>query len=261
MSDGLEDEPGQLLLHVLGISEWFGIHQAAGCIGTDAALKKLHTLISTLNYIKNIDEDELETCRVHGRKIARLLSYPSHDTSLPIASVTTTDIASKLRGNPLLNTEWLSPEERLAFSDSIDGAHSSQKELDDSKTDGEPFVPISPPRFIEWESSKVDCCMWRIPNINNLAPLSIDMWQSWASLSTDDIKMCRANALRGFSWIESFPPIMTTWPMTVFRAPKYKFLIAAGAKIRGNFITNAARIPQEHKTKFWNWHRPLTLLM
>lgn len=119
-----------------------------------------------------------------------------------------------------------------------------------SKADGEPFVPISPPRFIEWETSKVDCCMWRIPNINNLAPLSIDMWQSWASLSSDDIARCRANALRGFSWIETSPSIITKWPMTIFGAPKYKCPIAAWAKIRGNFVTNSSRSSHEHKTKF-----------
>lgn len=127
---------------------------------------------------------------------------------------------------------------------------------DDSKSEGEPFIPLNPPCFIEWESSRVDYCMWRIPNINNLAPISIDMWRSWASLSTNDIKLCQANALRGFSWIETSPPITTCWPMTVFGAPKYKCHVAAGAKIRGNFVTDTSQIAHQHKTKFWNWHMP-----
>lgn len=60
MNRGPEEEPGQLLLHVLGISEWFSVYQAAGCIGTEAALQKLNTFICSLDCIESIDEDELE---------------------------------------------------------------------------------------------------------------------------------------------------------------------------------------------------------
>lgn len=210
-------------------------------IGSEATLLKLNSYTSSLSSIENIDEDELEQSRSLGRKIARMLSYPSPTPTDQSSVSSSTDIASRLRDNPLINTEWLSPDKRVAFLECIDGAHSSQKEYDESKAEGEPFVPLTPPRFIEWESSKVDCCMWRIPNINNLAPLSIEMWKSWASLSAADVTQCRTNALRDFSWIETSPPFVTSWPMTVFGAPKYKCPIAAGAKIRGNFVTSSSR--------------------
>lgn len=61
---GLNDEPGQLLLHFLGINEWFSVYHAAGCIETDAALLKLNTFIADLNCMESIDEDELGNSRI-----------------------------------------------------------------------------------------------------------------------------------------------------------------------------------------------------
>lgn len=117
-----------MLLHVLGITEWFCIHQAVGCIGIEAALQRLNTFITSLYSIESIDEDELESSRCLGQKMARLLAY----TTVPSLNLSpaggSTDIAGILRENPLLNTEWLSPEERTAYVESIEGVHSSQKE-------------------------------------------------------------------------------------------------------------------------------------
>lgn len=78
MNRNIDDEPGQLLLHVLGITKWFSIYQTAGCIGFEAALQKLNSYISSLNNIESIDEDELEQSRILGWKIARMLSYPTN---------------------------------------------------------------------------------------------------------------------------------------------------------------------------------------
>lgn len=197
-----------MLLHILGINGWFRIYHAAGCIGIAATLQILNTFIFDLSSMENIDEDELDNSHILGQKIARLLLYTTHTNSILSSSFDTTNIASKLKDNPLLNTNWLSPEERAAFAKSIKG-DTPILPLEKSTTPSLKVNRLSrhpPPRSIEWESSKEAGCLWRIPNINNMTPISIKMWQSWASLSAYDIKRCRDSALRGFSWIESSPP-------------------------------------------------------
>lgn len=96
MHRGIEEEPGQLLLHVLGISEWFSIYHASGCVGTEAALLKLNTFIASLNSIECIDEDELTTSCNLGRRVACLLSYPAVSHGDHSSTTTSSNIASIL---------------------------------------------------------------------------------------------------------------------------------------------------------------------
>ncbi|CAM6082443.1 unnamed protein product [Calypogeia fissa] len=125
----------------------------------------------------------------------------------------------------------------------------------DTPTSGEPYVPVLPPRHLEWESSKVDGCLWKIKNINNLAPISLEMWQAWGTINSEEVLQCRERALNAVTLCDKAPVFISKWPMTIFGAPKYKCKIAAGAKIRGPLDTKTTRLT-EHKSKLWNWMRP-----
>lgn len=60
-------------------------------------------------------------------------------------------------------------------------------------------MPFYPAWHIEWEVSAMNAMMWRIPNVNHLAPISVDMWQYWAFLTPKEIQARHANAIRGVS--------------------------------------------------------------
>ncbi|CAM6094432.1 unnamed protein product [Calypogeia fissa] len=142
------------------------------------------------------------------------------------------DLAKQIRNNPLINMEWLSVEEQASLNDSLEVVDVSQKSSQEARGEGDPFVPSLPARHIEWEVSKVDACMWRIPNISTLAPISREIWRAWGTISDDEVEVCCQNALKGVTFFETNPPYLTKWPIKIFGAPKYKCTFAAGAKGR-----------------------------
>ncbi|CAM6082420.1 unnamed protein product [Calypogeia fissa] len=177
----------------------------------------------------------------------------------PVTVLSSVDLQTNIQGNPLSDTSWLTDNEATEMNAAmllVDCTPIVEKSPACEETAvGEPFVPVLPPRHIEWESSKVEGCMWKIKNINNLAPLSLEMWQAWGTVSNEEVLQCRERALKAITLSDKAPVFVSKWPMTVFGAPKYKCKGAAGAKVRGKFDTKNSRLT-EHKTKLWNWMRP-----
>ncbi|CAM6101187.1 unnamed protein product [Calypogeia fissa] len=154
-----------------------------------------------------------------------------------VTSLTTNvDLCSSIKENPLLNLNFPTEDELIEMNLSISYVDASPlpspAEASDVPCLEEPFVPLFPPRFLEWESSKEDGCMWWIKNINN-APISLDMWQAWGTISTAEVLQCRKQAFQDTSLCDKPPVYVSQWPMTIFGTPKYKCKVAIGAKIRG----------------------------
>ncbi|CAM6104313.1 unnamed protein product [Calypogeia fissa] len=257
------EEPGQSLLVLLGIEEWFAIYQLAQRHGLEAALGKIADFSAMLFDMELSDACKLERARNVVSAVVAALLHAEKNIGSPIPSTapsvtmpdTQLDLCSSVKENPLLDLQWLTPEERAELSQSLDTVNSSQSVTFEECFEGEPFVPVLPPRYIEWEASAVNGCMWKIPNINNLAPLSIAMWQAWATVSTLELRLCREQALQATTKSDKAPVFISCWPMRVFGSPKYHCTVAAGVKIRGQFVTNSTR-PDDHKSKLWNWLRP-----
>jgi hypothetical protein len=93
--------------------------------------------------------------------------------------------------------------------------------------------------------------MWKIQNINNLSPISVDMWMALGSITTAELLECQKSALEGVTLSNKPPQFISQWPMTAW---EYKCRLEAGAKIRGVLVTNSSRL-DDHKSKFWNWLR------
>ncbi|CAM6082137.1 unnamed protein product [Calypogeia fissa] len=187
---------------------------------------------------------------------------PVNSAASSSASSSSTDLRSTIQGNPLLDLAWLTEDELLEMKDTMSMVDCFPILTGDSEPDTptfeEPYVPVLPPRHLEWESSKVDACLWKIKNINNLAPLSLEISQAWGTVSTEEVLQCRECALNVVTLCDKSPVFISKWPMTIFGPPKYKCKIAAGAKIRGPLDTKNSRI-KEHKSKMWNWMRPYFL--
>ncbi|CAM6082055.1 unnamed protein product [Calypogeia fissa] len=184
---------------------------------------------------------------------------PVNSAASSSASSSSTDLRSTIQGNPLLDLTWLTEDELIEMNEAMSMVDCSPVLNGDSDPDTpsseEPYVPVLPPRHLKWESSKVEACLWKIKNINNLAPLSINIWQAWGTISTEEVLQCRECALNAVTLCDKSPVFISKWPMTIFGPPKYKCKVAAGAKVRGPLDTKNPRI-KEHKSKLWNWMRP-----
>ncbi|CAM6098860.1 unnamed protein product [Calypogeia fissa] len=159
------EEPGQSLLILLGIEEWFTIYNLAQSHGTSAALGKLEDFYALLFDMEINDALELEKAGnvVSAVVAALLLAEEKHGApGTRVAAIgvvmpdTQNDLCNSIKENPLLDTKWLTPEEQAQLSQALDTVNSSQSATSEECFEGEPFVPVLPPRYIEWEVSAVD---------------------------------------------------------------------------------------------------------
>ncbi|KAL3689440.1 hypothetical protein R1sor_015749 [Riccia sorocarpa] len=105
------------------------------------------------------------------------------------------DVLEETRAEKL---STLIEDEKAAYSDCVDNFHATQAEDNSSRTDaGNPFVPTDTPRTVEYKVSSRNSMMWKIPNMNNLSPFSIEMWTRLANLSETEIKTRENNAIHG----------------------------------------------------------------
>ncbi|CAM6102377.1 unnamed protein product [Calypogeia fissa] len=258
------EEPGQSLILLLRIEAWFTIYQLAHCNGVATALGKLEDYYATLYDMEANDVWKLEKAQnivnvvvaalIHAEEQLIVLVTPS-TTENNVRQDNQLDLCNGIKENPLLDVQWLAAEEQVELSQALENVNSSQSVSEEEVFTREPFVLVLPPRYIEWEVFAVDCCMWKIPNVNNLAPISIATWQAWATISSLELRLCREQALNVVTKSDKAPIFISSWPMWIFGYPKYHCRVAAGAKIIGQFVTSNIRL-DDHKSKLWNWLRP-----
>ncbi|CAM6084816.1 unnamed protein product [Calypogeia fissa] len=154
------NEPGQSLMLLLGIEAWVAIYHLAQRNGIATALGKMEDFYAALYDMEAEDAWELEKAqnvvnavvaalvRAENQSIAPVTPSATGNTTLQDSSP---DLCSSIKENPLLDVQWLTPEEQAALSQSLENVNSSQAVTSEEVFSGEPFVPVLPPRHIEWE--------------------------------------------------------------------------------------------------------------
>ncbi|CAM6104314.1 unnamed protein product [Calypogeia fissa] len=259
-----DSDQGPLLLLTLGIAEWSSIHHLARSISTESALGKLQEFVATLFALLEHDEEDVMEARKMSRQIDKVLNNdhnvptpPDQDQNTP-EKAAEVDIHTLVHSNPLMDLEFLSPKEQADLQDMIQNMEPADTEEVDGPHAGDTYIPIFPQRFVKHMVAPFDAMMWRIPNLNQLAPISMPMWQHWVNASVDELAECHDRAIRGVFESPLFPATAVTtlaWPMNIFKSPKYKCVELALIKVRQDYVTDSTR-PANHKQNFWNWHRP-----
>ncbi|CAM6082377.1 unnamed protein product [Calypogeia fissa] len=193
-----EDEPGQFLMRLLGLDEWFNIYLLAQQSGIQMTIQRLREYAEFLEYMEGEDAYDLQKALVVARTMDAALTKVAKDTAKAREDLLNPPPPPPITLGPILTF----------------------------------FAPVLTP-------SK-DGCMWKIKNINNLAPISIDMWQAWGTISDVEVLQCRERALHTIPLSDKAPVFVSHWPMTVFGTPKYKCPIAAGAKVKGKMDTTTS---------------------
>ncbi|KAL3688787.1 hypothetical protein R1sor_015096 [Riccia sorocarpa] len=230
--------------------------------GEEAALALIRKYHSDLPTLLEMDQFEEARAEKHVGVIGTVLSWTDLDknTSTPTDGIngekTKIDILSQVKANPLINFSVFSTEEQAVYTESLDGLNSSTANELAARTDeGEQFVPTDSPRMIEYKVSEKNSMMWKIPNMNNLAPLTLEMWQKLIHASDAELKTCMSNALNGITPAKLMAS-KDTIKMSFFRD---KYLVHCGepitVRLKGSMPTDSSRLPK-HKSTLWNWLRP-----
>ncbi|KAL2624162.1 hypothetical protein R1flu_008407 [Riccia fluitans] len=130
---------------------------------------------------------------------------------------------------------------------------SSVNELAARTDEGELYIPTDNARMIEYKVSEKNAMMWKIPNMNNLAPVMLEMWQKLIHASDAEQRDCLHNALNGVT-----PSKMVTMKDTIKMAcfrDKYRCSELVGIRVKTAIAIDSSRVPK-HKSVLWNWLRP-----
>ncbi|KAL3683946.1 hypothetical protein R1sor_001968 [Riccia sorocarpa] len=254
------DNQAALLLECLGIHHWIGIQHTFSTKGEDATLAVIRQLHDELPSILEIDNVEDGRAAKLSNMIGRMLSWinlkkeTQNDNGEPKVDGSYADISSQVRANPIINFAIFSKEERDSYAESLDNINANaagEKAL--MSEDGDPFIPTDTPRTVEYRVSEKNGMMWKIPNMNNLAPITIDMWTKLVNLSEGELDTCRNNAIN-----DTIPAkllnLKDTVKMAFFR-DKYKCSEPVSVRIKAMITTDSNRVAK-HKALLWNWMRP-----
>ncbi|KAL3684852.1 hypothetical protein R1sor_002874 [Riccia sorocarpa] len=254
------DTHAALLLECLGIHHRIGIQHTFSTKGEEAALamiKQLHDELPTLLEADLVEDGRAEKL---SNMIGRVLSWinlQKETQELKGDDVTETacaDISSQVRANPMIDFSIFSKEEQANYTESLENLNASAAdERALMNADGDPFIPTDTPRTVEYRVSEKCGMMWKVQNMNNLAPITIDMWSKLVNMSDSELKSCKDNAIHG-----SIPAKMLNLKETIKMAhfrDKYRCSESVSVRIKAMIPTDANRLPK-HKMLLWNYLRP-----
>ncbi|KAL2621145.1 hypothetical protein R1flu_001350 [Riccia fluitans] len=261
--DSVNSQPecsAALLLENLGIDQWFQLQVTFSVNGEEAAkalILKYHNDLPTLLELDQMEEIRAEK---HAGMIGTVLNWVDlNRNSTPVGDgtlgeKTNVDVLSQVRANPLINFLVFSSEEQAVYNESLDLLNvSSANELAARTDEGELYVPTDNARMIEYKVSEKNAMMWKIPNMNNLAPLTLEMWQKLIHASDTEQRDCLHNALNGVTQSKMLT-MKDTVKMACFR-DKYRCSELVGIRVKTAIATGSSRVPK-HKSILWNWLRP-----
>ena len=93
--------------------------------------------------------------------------------------------------------------------------------LDKLETSGlGPSVPWLPPRQLEVCLGGLENRMWMHPNINHLAPITIEMWKCWASLSDQEMAIAVNNVVNNEQPLKNGCKFTVAFPISAYDPKK-----------------------------------------
>ncbi|KAL3686412.1 hypothetical protein R1sor_008986 [Riccia sorocarpa] len=244
-----------LLLDTLGISHWIALQFAFSKNGEEAALALVRQYHDELPQILEVDLIEDSRSEKLAADISVALSWDSLERKIPVdESNSVADVPTQVKNNPLISFDHFTEEEKSAYTNQLDNFSMTQaSDLAANFDAGDPFVPVDTPRTVEYRVSEKSGMMWRISNMNNLSPISLDMWVKFANVSDAELKRCEQDAKQG-SMVAKIHTLRDSIKMSSFR-DKYKCPEVATVRIKMNLATDSSRVPK-HKVLMWNWLRP-----
>ncbi|KAL3687757.1 hypothetical protein R1sor_014066 [Riccia sorocarpa] len=159
-----------------------------------------------------------------------------------------------VKSNPLINFAIFTEEEKASFTEGLESLTASATGEKASVNDnGDPYIPTDTPRTIEYRVSEKLGMMWKCSNMNNLAPITLDMWSKMVNLSEGELSACKSNAIQGIIPAKVIS-LRETIKMVLFR-DKYKCTESVSVRVKVNVVTDSNRV-SKHRALLWNWIRP-----
>ena len=223
-----DEEGGQipLLLDSLDLALWTSLFVTAtnDPARTMANIKSAQTKLGDL-----LAQDELETTNAVGicsmiEETLKLANSDALDANSSHSAVVAVNEGTGVNNSvhPLLAKLKISLLEMVGLEDFTEDIHSSQAEKEKQTlvhTKG-PLVPVKPPRCVELLVADHQHRMWAIGNTNLMAPISVQMWKTWAGLSDAEIEQCKQQALNNIGVLRAPVDLLPAFSLNMFEHSK-----------------------------------------
>lgn len=258
------------LLEVLDLRYWTMLLDS--CLHSEEkGMRKLQELFDELPNILATDDQDLERMSIQTKLIDEALlnanpevknvtdngSIPGKSRLLVIGSTPTRDVVSQ-RPKSLLSRLPIPDDEKdsiIQFCAEIT-ANQAAADLDKLEASGlGPSVPWLPPRQLELRLGGLENRMWMHPNINHLAPISIEMWKCWASLSDQEMAIAISNAVNNEQPLKNGCKLTAAFPISAYDPKKCNITEGVHIRTRQDLPLGLQR-DKKHRQNWWNVNRP-----
>jgi hypothetical protein len=258
------------LLEVLDLRYWTMLLDA--CLHSEEkGMRKLQELFDDLPNILSADDQDAEKMAVQTRMIDEALMVANQEAKsvtdnsgsqgksrlLIIGSTPTRDVVTQ-RPKSLLTRLPIPEEEKdsiLQYCADIE-ANQAAADLDKLEASGMgPSVPWLPPRQLELRLGGLENRMWMHPNINHLAPITVEMWKCWASLSEQEVATAISNAVNNEQPLKNGCKLTGAFPISAYDPKKCPITEGVHVRTRQDLPLGLQR-DKKHRQNWWNVNRP-----
>jgi cation transport regulator ChaC len=214
-----QDEEGvhaPLLLSTLDLSHWTALMNAA-TVDPKLGMSRLRQAHEVLHVLLDRDEQDLAEAERNTRAVEAYLrvtnpheSWTKDEIPIPTVNLNSgSSGTSTVNVHSLLSRLNIAPAHKSAIEDLSESIQNTQAEATRASLEASgrgSAIPFIPPRALEEQLASRSHRTWCVSNINLLAPISIPMWQLWASLSDAEVKASEDRALNRVGLLKD--PIM-----------------------------------------------------
>ena len=258
------------LLEVLDLTYWTMLLNA--CLQSEEkGMSKLQELYDDLSNILAADDQDSERMAVQTKLIdeALLIANPEvknmtesgtnqNKSRILIIGSTPTRDAVNQRPKSLLTRLPIPEDEKDAIIQYCADIAANQVAADLDKLEASglgPSVPWLPPRQLELRLGGLENRMWMHPNINHLAPITIEMWKCWASLSDQEVAICMSNAVNNVQPLKNGCKLTAAFPISAYDPKKCSITEGVHVRTRQDLPLGLQR-DKKHRQNWWNVNRP-----
>lgn len=258
------------LLEVLDLRYWTMLLDA--CLHSEEkGMRKLQELFDDLPHILSADDQDMERMAMQTKLIDEALMLANQEAKsgsdngvtqgksrlLIIGSTPTRDVVTQ-RPKSLLTRLPIPEDEKesiIQYCADIE-ANQAAADLDKLETSGlGPSVPWLPPRQLELRLGGLENRMWMHPNINHLAPITVEMWRCWASLSEQEVAAAISNAVNNEQPLKNGCKLTAAFPISAYDPKKCSIIKGVHVRTRQDLPLGLQR-DKKHRQNWWNVNRP-----
>ena len=258
------------LLEVLDLRYWTMLLDS--CLHSEEkGMRKLQELFDDLPNILAADDQDSERMAMQTKLIdeALLSANPEvknvvdkgttqgRSTILVIGGSPTRDVVSQ-RPKSLLSRLPIPADEKESIIQYCAEITANQAAADLDKLEASglgPSVPWLPPRQLEVRLGGLENRMWMHPNINNLAPITVEMWKCWASLSDQEVAVAISNAVHNEQPLKNGCKLTAAFPISAYDPKKCNITEGVHVRTRQDLPMGLQR-DKKHRQNWWNVNRP-----